>query len=125
MAAVLPAVIGALGAVTSKLGARLPQIPGTTSEIPVQKSAVPGAARLPAWNPRASSAPVKDPQEGQAGRLYVYFRFAALNTSSVGVLCVFLYWQRILFWALWVLGCGQFEYGRFHWILQMVVRTGI
>ncbi|KAF7643082.1 hypothetical protein LDENG_00244990 [Lucifuga dentata] len=39
-------VIGALGAVTPKLGEWLQQIPGTTSEISVQKSAVLGTAKM-------------------------------------------------------------------------------
>ncbi len=39
-AAVVPVVIGALGAVTPKLGDWLQQMTGTTSEISVQKSAV-------------------------------------------------------------------------------------
>ncbi|KAL4000544.1 hypothetical protein ACER0C_008315 [Sarotherodon galilaeus] len=42
---VVPVVIGALGAVTPKLGEWLQQIPGTTSEISVQKSAVLGRAK--------------------------------------------------------------------------------
>uniref|UniRef100_A0A669EZW7 Reverse transcriptase domain-containing protein n=1 Tax=Oreochromis niloticus TaxID=8128 RepID=A0A669EZW7_ORENI len=43
---VVPVVIGALGAVTPKLGEWLQQIPGTTSEISVQKSAVLGTAKI-------------------------------------------------------------------------------
>ena len=39
-AKVVPVVIGALGAVTPKLEEWLEQIPGTTSELSVQKSAV-------------------------------------------------------------------------------------
>jgi len=39
-AAVVPVVIGALGAMTPKLGEWLQQVPGTTSEISVQNSAV-------------------------------------------------------------------------------------
>ena len=39
-------VIGALGAVTPKLEERLQQIPGTTSELSVQRSAVPGTAKI-------------------------------------------------------------------------------
>ncbi len=39
-ATVVPVVIGALGAVTHKLGEWLQQIPGTTSEVSVQKSAI-------------------------------------------------------------------------------------
>ncbi|XP_076744288.1 uncharacterized protein LOC143420307 [Maylandia zebra] len=43
---VVPVVIGALGAVTPKLGEWLQQIPGITSEISVQKSAVLGTAKI-------------------------------------------------------------------------------
>uniref|UniRef100_A0A3Q0S451 Immunoglobulin V-set domain-containing protein n=1 Tax=Amphilophus citrinellus TaxID=61819 RepID=A0A3Q0S451_AMPCI len=43
---VVPVVIGTLGAVTPKLGERLQQIPGTTSEISVQKSAILGTAKI-------------------------------------------------------------------------------
>ena len=43
---VVPVVTGALGAVTPKLEEWLRQIPGTTSELSVQKSAVPGKAEL-------------------------------------------------------------------------------
>ena len=45
-ATVVPVVIGALGAVTHKLGEWLQQIPGTTSEVSVQKSAVLGTAKI-------------------------------------------------------------------------------
>ena len=46
-AAVMPIVIGPLGAVTPpKLSGWLLQIPGTTSEISVQKSALLGAAKI-------------------------------------------------------------------------------
>ena len=44
-ASVVPVVVGALGAVTPKLGEWLQQIPGTTSETSVQKSAVLGTAK--------------------------------------------------------------------------------
>ena len=43
---VVPVVIGALGAVTPKLEEWLQHIPGTTSELSVQKSAVPGTAKI-------------------------------------------------------------------------------
>ena len=43
---VVPVVEGALGAVTPKLGEWLQQIPGTTSEASVQKSAVLGTAKI-------------------------------------------------------------------------------
>ncbi|KAF7665893.1 hypothetical protein LDENG_00129980 [Lucifuga dentata] len=43
---VVPVVIGALGAVTPKLGEWLQEIPGTTSEVSVQKSAVLGTAKI-------------------------------------------------------------------------------
>ena len=43
---VVPVVIGALGAVTPKLEERLQQIPGTTSELSVQKSAVLETAKI-------------------------------------------------------------------------------
>ena len=43
---VVPVVIGALGAVTPKLEEWLQQIPGTTSELSVQKSAVLGTAKI-------------------------------------------------------------------------------
>ena len=42
----VPVVIEALGAVTPKLEERLQQIPGTTSELSVQKSAVLGTAKI-------------------------------------------------------------------------------
>ena len=42
----VPIVIRALGAVTPKLDWWLQQIPGTTSEISVQKSAILGAAKI-------------------------------------------------------------------------------
>ena len=42
----VPVVIGALGGVIPKLGEWLQQIPGTTSELFVQKSAVPGTAKI-------------------------------------------------------------------------------
>lgn len=42
-ATVVAAVIGALGAITPKLGE---QIPGTTSEMSVQKSTILGAAKI-------------------------------------------------------------------------------
>ena len=45
-ASVVPVVVGALGAVTPKLGEWLQQIPGTTSETSVQKSAVLGTAKI-------------------------------------------------------------------------------
>ena len=45
-ATVVPVVIGALGAVTHKLGEWLQQIPGTTSEVSVQKSTVLGTAKI-------------------------------------------------------------------------------
>ena len=45
-ASVVPVVVGALGAVTPKLGEWLQQIPGTTSEASVQKSAVLGTAKI-------------------------------------------------------------------------------
>ena len=45
-AKVVPVVIGALGAVTPKLEEWLQQIPGTTSELSVQKSAVLGTAKI-------------------------------------------------------------------------------
>ena len=45
-ATVVPVVIGPLGAVTHKLGEWLQQIPGTTSEVSVQKSAVLGTAKI-------------------------------------------------------------------------------
>ncbi len=45
-ATVVPVVIGALGAVTPKLGEWLQQIPGKTSEVSVQKSAVLGTAKI-------------------------------------------------------------------------------
>ena len=44
-AKVVPGVVGALGAVAPKLGEWLQQIPGTTSELSVQKSAVLGTAK--------------------------------------------------------------------------------
>ena len=43
---VIPVVIGALGAVTPNLEKWLQQIPGTTSELFVQKSAVVGTAKV-------------------------------------------------------------------------------
>ena len=43
---VVPVVNGQLGAVTSKLGKWLQQIPGTTLEISVQKSTVLGTAKM-------------------------------------------------------------------------------
>ncbi|XP_051920732.1 uncharacterized protein LOC127600296 isoform X1 [Hippocampus zosterae] len=43
---VVPVVVGALGAVTPKLDEWLQQIPGTTSDISVQKCAVLGTARI-------------------------------------------------------------------------------
>ncbi|KAF7645372.1 hypothetical protein LDENG_00205860, partial [Lucifuga dentata] len=43
---VVPMVIGALRAVTPKLGEWLQEIPGTTSEVSVQKSAVLGTAKI-------------------------------------------------------------------------------
>ena len=45
-AKVVPVLIGGLGAVTPKLEERLQQIPRTTSELCVQKSAVPGTAKI-------------------------------------------------------------------------------
>ena len=42
----VPVVIGAPGAVTPKLEEWLQQIPGTTSELSVQKSAVLGTAKI-------------------------------------------------------------------------------
>ena len=42
----VPIVIGALGAVTSKLGEWLQQIRGITTEISVQKSIVLGTAKF-------------------------------------------------------------------------------
>ena len=45
-ASVVPVVVGALGAVTPKLGEWLQQIPGTTTEASVQKSAVLGTAKI-------------------------------------------------------------------------------
>ena len=45
-AKVVPVVIGALGAVTPKLEEWLQQIPGTTSELSVQKSAVLKTAKI-------------------------------------------------------------------------------
>ena len=45
-ATVVPVVIGALGAVTPKLEEWLQQIPGKTSDISVQKSAVLGTAKI-------------------------------------------------------------------------------
>ena len=44
--AVVPIVIRALGAVTPKLDGLLQQMPGTTSEISVQKSALLGTAEI-------------------------------------------------------------------------------
>ncbi|XP_078791071.1 uncharacterized protein LOC111949134 [Oryzias latipes] len=43
---VVPVVIGALGAITPKLEEWLQQIPGKTSDLSVQKSAVPGTAKI-------------------------------------------------------------------------------
>ena len=43
---VVPVVIGARGAVTPKLEERLQQIPGTTSDLYVQKSAALGTAKI-------------------------------------------------------------------------------
>ena len=45
-AKVVPVVIGALGAVTPKLEEWLQQIPGTTSELSVEKDAVLGTAKI-------------------------------------------------------------------------------
>ena len=45
-AKVVPMVTGALVAVTPKLEEWLEQIPATTSELSVQKSAVPGTAKI-------------------------------------------------------------------------------
>ena len=45
-ATVVPVVIGALGAVTYKLGEWLQQIQRKTSEVSVQKSAVLGTAKI-------------------------------------------------------------------------------
>jgi len=45
-AAVVPVVIGTLGTVTPKLGEWLQQIPGTTSEVSVQKSVALGTAKI-------------------------------------------------------------------------------
>ncbi len=45
-ASVVPVVVGALGAVTPKLGEWFQQISGTTSEASVQKSAVLGTAKI-------------------------------------------------------------------------------
>ena len=45
-ASVVPVVVGALGAVTPKLEEWLQQIPGNTSDISVQKSAVLGTAKI-------------------------------------------------------------------------------
>ena len=45
-ATVVPVVIGALGAVTPKLEEWLQQVPGKTSDISVQKSAVLGTAKI-------------------------------------------------------------------------------
>lgn len=45
-AKVVPVVIGAFGAVTPKLAEWLLQIPGTTSELSVQKSTVLGIAKI-------------------------------------------------------------------------------
>ncbi|TWW72943.1 hypothetical protein D4764_15G0003370 [Takifugu flavidus] len=45
-ATVVPVVIGTLVAVTPKLSRWLQQIPGTTSEISIQKSAVRGTAKI-------------------------------------------------------------------------------
>ncbi|TWW54978.1 hypothetical protein D4764_09G0000270 [Takifugu flavidus] len=45
-ATVVPVVIGTLGAVTPNLSRWPQQIPGTTSEISVQKSAVLGTAKI-------------------------------------------------------------------------------
>ncbi|TWW76591.1 hypothetical protein D4764_13G0012530 [Takifugu flavidus] len=45
-ATVVPVVIGTLGVVTPNLSRWLQQIPGTTSEISVQKSAVLGTAKI-------------------------------------------------------------------------------
>ena len=46
MGTVVPVVIGALGAVTHKLGESVPADSTTTSEVSVQKSAVLGTAKL-------------------------------------------------------------------------------
>ncbi|KAF7659580.1 hypothetical protein LDENG_00296350 [Lucifuga dentata] len=43
---VVPVVNGALGAVTPKLGEWLQEIPGTTSEVSIQKSAVLRTAKI-------------------------------------------------------------------------------
>ena len=45
-ATVVPVVIGALGAVTPTLEKWLQQIPGETSDISLQKSAVLGTAKI-------------------------------------------------------------------------------
>ena len=45
-ATVVPVVIGTLGAVTPMLEKWLQQIPGTTSDISIQKSAILGTAKI-------------------------------------------------------------------------------
>ena len=45
-ASAVPVVRGALGVITPKLVEKLQQIPGTTSEIFVQKSTIPGPAEI-------------------------------------------------------------------------------
>ena len=51
-AKVVPVVVGALGAVTPKLGDWLQQIPGTTLELSVQKSAWLGTAKILCRTPK-------------------------------------------------------------------------
>ncbi|KAF7655094.1 hypothetical protein LDENG_00060930, partial [Lucifuga dentata] len=57
---VVPVVTGALGAVIPKLGAWLQEIPGTTSEVSVQKNAVLGTAKI-LQNPQSPRPLVEDP----------------------------------------------------------------
>ncbi|KAF7652030.1 hypothetical protein LDENG_00102420 [Lucifuga dentata] len=57
---VVPVVIGALGAVNPKLEEWLQEIPGTTSEVSVQKSAVLGTAKI-LQNPQTPRPLVEDP----------------------------------------------------------------
>ncbi|KAF7648062.1 hypothetical protein LDENG_00162600 [Lucifuga dentata] len=57
---VVPVVIGALGAVAPNLGEWLQEIPGTTSEVSVQKSAVLGTAKI-LQNPQTPRPLVENP----------------------------------------------------------------
>ena len=45
-AKVVPVVVGALGAVTPKVGEGLQQIPGTPSELSIQKNAMLGTVKI-------------------------------------------------------------------------------